>query len=68
MNDIMMFEEGLMTYICQIISEKCKKEFAELGADINKLKAVKAPFPRITYDEAIERLKTKNPTLKWGAD
>lgn len=57
-----------MTYVCQTIGEKCKSEFAELGADISKLAAVKAPFPRITYQEAIERLQTKNPSLKWGTD
>jgi asparaginyl-tRNA synthetase len=68
MNDLMNFEEGLMTYICQAIAERCKGEFKELGADIEKLKAVKTPFPRITYKEAIERLKTKNPALNWGAD
>ena len=68
MNDLMKFEEGLMTHVCQTIAEKCQKEFAELGADINKLKAVQTPFPRITYAEAIDRLKVKNPTLSWGAD
>ena len=26
------------------------------------------PFPRITYKEAIDRLKPKNPALAWGAD
>ena len=67
-NDLMQFEEALMTHICQSIGDNCKKEFAELGADINKLKAVKAPFPRITYREAINRLKVKNPTLIWGTD
>jgi asparaginyl-tRNA synthetase len=68
MNDLMKFEEGLMTHVCQTIGDKCQKEFAELGADIAKLKAVKAPFPRITYKEAIDRLKPKNPQLAWGAD
>jgi len=68
MNDLMKFEEGLMTHICQSIGDKCQKEFAELGADINKLKTVKVPFPRITYKEAIDRLKPKNPALDWGAD
>ena len=68
MNDLMKFEEGLMTYVCQAIGERCQAEFKELGADIEKLKAVKTPFPRITYKEAIERLKTKNPALNWGAD
>ena len=68
MNDLMKFEEGLMTNICQTIGDKCQKEFKEIGADIEKLKTVKAPFPRITYAEAINRLKVKNPTLSWGAD
>ncbi len=68
MDDLMRFEEGLMVHVCKRASENCQKEFAELGADINKLAAVKAPFPRITYAEAIERLKPKNPALKWGDD
>jgi asparaginyl-tRNA synthetase len=29
---------------------------------------VQTPFPRITYAEAIDRLKVKNPALSWGAD
>ena len=36
MNDLMKFEEGLMAHVCQTIGDKCQKEFAELGADINK--------------------------------
>ncbi len=68
MNDLMRFEEGLMEHVCKSIGEKCKKEFTELGADISKLSAVKVPFPRITYTEAIDRLKLKNPPLKWGDD
>jgi asparaginyl-tRNA synthetase len=68
MNDLMKFEEGLMAYICSKIGIRCEKEFKELGADINKLKTVQTPFPRITYAEAIERLKPKNPALAWGTD
>jgi len=68
MNDLMQFEEGLMTHVCQKVAENCQKEFAELGADINKLSQVQVPFPRITYAEAIDRLKVKNPALKWGDD
>ena len=68
MNDLMEFEEGLMSHICKVISEKCQIEFKELGADIEKLKAVQPPFPRITYKQAIESLKSKNPALDWGSD
>jgi asparaginyl-tRNA synthetase len=68
MNGLMRFEEGLMTHVCQRVASECKKEFEELGADISKVAQVKTPFPRITYAEAVERLKTKNPQLKWGDD
>ncbi len=68
LEDLMKFEEGLMEYICQTVAVRCENEFKELGADIEKLKAVKAPFPRITYKEAIERLKPKNSALDWGSD
>ncbi len=68
MNDLMKFEEDLMAHVCRSIGDKCQKEFAELGADISKLKAAKTPFPRITYAEAIERLKVKNQALNWGVD
>lgn len=68
MEDLMQFEEELMEYICQRVYENCQKEFAEIGADINKLAQVKTPFPRITYTEAIDKLKAKKTSLKWGDD
>ncbi len=68
MNDLIKFEEGLMEHICRRVYETCQKEFSELGADISKLAQVKIPFPKITYAEAIDRLKIKNPALKWGDD
>jgi asparaginyl-tRNA synthetase len=68
MQGLMKFEEELMTYVCRRTAEKCKKEFAELGADVSKVASVRAPFPRITYTEALERLKEANPKLKWGDD
>ena len=66
MNDLMKFEEGLMTHVCQTIGDTCQKEFAELGADINKLKTVQTPFPRITYAEAIEQAKSQKSSVKLG--
>jgi len=39
-----------------------------LGVDSSKLALVKMPFPRITYTEAVERLKAKGAKLRWGDD
>ncbi len=68
MNDLMSFEEKLVAHICQQTTEKCKREFEELGADISKLSSVKTPFPKTTYTEAVEFLRKKGSTLKWGDD
>jgi asparaginyl-tRNA synthetase len=68
MNDLMRFEEELMAHICQQTAEKCKPELEELGVDIAKLAAVKTPFPRMTYVEAVELLQKKGAELKWGDD
>jgi asparaginyl-tRNA synthetase len=68
MDDLMHLEENLVSYICQKAVINCRKEIESLGADISKLKAVKTPFPRITYTEAIEKLHAKDFKIKWGDD
>jgi asparaginyl-tRNA synthetase len=68
MNDLMSFEEKLMTHICHQTANKYKREFEELGADISKVASVKTPFPKMPYTEAVELLRKKGATLKWGDD
>ena len=68
MNDLMRFEEELMSFVCQETADKCKKQFEELKADVTKVSSVRAPFPKITYTEAIERLKRREFERKWGED
>jgi len=68
MSDLMQFEEELMAHVCKRVAEKCEKEFEELGADIAKVASVKTPFPKMTYTEAVERLKAKGIERKWGED
>jgi asparaginyl-tRNA synthetase len=64
MKDLMWLEEELLAYICRRTAESCKREFEELAADISKLESVKTPFPKITYTEAIEKLKVKGFSIK----
>jgi asparaginyl-tRNA synthetase len=67
-NDLMSFEEELMAHVCLQTVDKCKPELEELGADISKLAAVKTPFPKMAYTEAVEVLRKKGGKLKWGDD
>jgi len=58
---IMEFEEDLIIYIVKYVLKHCEKELKELGRDTSDLKALKKPFLRISYKEAIEKLGKK-----WG--
>src|SRR4030065_1491848 len=64
MTDLMRFEEGLLAHVCQRTVEKCSRELTELGVDIAKLESVKVPFPRMTYNEAIEGLCGRGEQLQ----
>jgi asparaginyl-tRNA synthetase len=68
LDDLMQLEEELVSYVCQNTAKKCKKELEALGLDPKELLKIKAPFPKITYTEAIERLHKRGFTLPWGED
>ena len=68
MHDLMRFEEELVAHICQQTADKCKKQLEELGAAIPKLASVKAPFPKMTYTEAVELLRKEGAKFQWGDD
>lgn len=61
-------QEQFLSYVVQTVLEKRAFELDVLERDIGKLANVKAPFPRITYDEAVERLKAKGVEFEDGND
>lgn len=79
LDDLMDFEERFIEYIVQTTLAKRRPELELLERDLTALENMKAPFPRISYDEAIERITaireaTDDPELKeqlaieWGDD
>jgi len=69
--DDMDLIEDFIVYIVERVLANRKKELAILERDITKLEAVKKPFPRITYDKAVEILRNKEvPFIKkfWNTD
>jgi len=68
LDDLMRLEEQLVSYVCQSTAKKCKKELEALGLDPKELLKIKAPFPKITYKEAIERLHKRGFKIQWGED
>jgi asparaginyl-tRNA synthetase len=67
--DNLNVQEAYVSYIVQSVLKNCSLELNTLGRDISKLEQIKAPFPRITYDDAITFLHEKGFTeIKWGDD
>lgn len=62
-------QEEYVSHIVQSVLKNCKLELERLERDTTKLENIKAPFPRITYDEAIEFLHEKGfDDIQWGDD
>jgi asparaginyl-tRNA synthetase len=62
-------QEKYVSYIAKSVLENCQLELKTLGRDTEKLTKVQAPFPRISYDDAIEFLHENGyDDIKWGDD
>lgn len=61
-------QEEFVSYVIGQVLERCRPELAVLERDVSALERVKPPFPRISYDEAIELLKEAGMELPWGED
>ncbi|RKQ37636.1 asparagine--tRNA ligase [Oceanobacillus halophilus] len=62
-------QEEYVSFIVQSVLNNCKLELNVLERDTSKLEKVQAPFPRISYDDAITMLKEKGFTdIEWGED
>lgn len=64
MEDIMRLQEDLLSHLCNHIAQR----FGDvLGERADKIR-VKPPFPKITYDEAVEIAQRKGYDVPWGED
>jgi asparaginyl-tRNA synthetase len=60
--------EDFVEYIVGRALDRCKEELKTLERDTSKLENIRKPFPRITYRDAIELLKTRGVEAKFGDD
>ncbi|WP_099351656.1 asparagine--tRNA ligase [Fredinandcohnia onubensis] len=67
--DSLKVQEEYVAHIVQSVLKNCQLELQTLGRDVSKLEKIQAPFPRISYDEAIEFLHEKGfNDIQWGDD
>lgn len=68
-DDSLEVQEQYVEYVVQNVLEHCKLDLEALGRDTSVLEKIKAPFPRITYTEAIDLLIEKGfDDIEWGDD
>ena len=68
LNDNMDLAEEFLEYIVQSVLKDRAVELKLLERNTEKLEKVRRPFPRISYDEAVEILKKKGVAFEWGND
>ncbi|ENO0920659.1 asparagine--tRNA ligase [Staphylococcus pseudintermedius] len=62
-------QEAYVSYVVQSVLKNCQIELKLLERDTSKLEKVQAPFPRISYDDAIKFLHEAGfDDIKWGDD
>lgn len=62
-------QEQYVSHIVQSVLNHCQLELKALDRDTTKLEKVATPFPRISYDDAIEFLKKEGfDDIEWGEE
>lgn len=64
----MRIQEEMVSYTAQSVLTHCRPHLEKLERDLSKLEAVKPPFPRVDYGEAIKILQQNGSAVKWGDD
>lgn len=64
----LVVQEEFIAHVVQSVLKNCRVELEAVGRDVSKLEQIKAPFPRISYDDAISFLQENGHEIAWGED
>ena len=68
LEEVKRVAEEMVVYVVGRVLETRRAELKTLERDVSKLEAVAAPFPRVSYDEAVKMLQAKGSEIQWGGD
>jgi len=68
LDDVMALAEDFLAAIVGRVLSQRAAELKTLGRDLARLEKIEPPFPRMSYDEAVERLRAKGSEIQWGGD
>ena len=67
-DEVMDLAEAMLQKIAANVLENCQADLEVLERDTDQLRKALAPFPRISYSEAVERLNDEGHPFEWGGD
>ena len=68
LEDVKRVGEEMIVFVVGRVLEKRRAELKALERDVSKLEAIQAPFPRMSYDDAVKFLQSKGSEIQWGGD
>ena len=68
LEDNMRLAERFLEDVVQDVIQVCAPELKTLERDLNYFEKIRAPFPRVSYDEAVAHLEKKGVSIPWGED
>lgn len=68
LEEVKRVAEELILYCVGRVLENRREQLTVLERDVSKLEAIAAPFPRMSYDEAVKILQSKGSEIQWGSD
>jgi len=68
LEDAVVLAQDLVCAVVARVLETRREELKTLERDTSRLENVRAPFPRLHYDDAIKLIKAKGSQTEWGSD
>jgi asparaginyl-tRNA synthetase len=68
LEDVKQVAEELIVFVVGRVLENRRADLADLERDVSKLETIKAPFHRMSYDDAVIELQKKGSEIQWGGD
>ncbi|MGA8542172.1 MAG: asparagine--tRNA ligase [Thermoplasmata archaeon] len=65
---LMDFIERMVVQICHSVAERRPTELRTLGRAPEEMLRIQAPFPRLSYADAIAKLAAQGLPVRWGSD